>query len=55
MSALNIPQLVAPRRPRTRFSAEHEQDRQTARRCFETENSPRNEKGGVQQHLYRNL
>ena len=55
MSALNIPQLVAPMIPRTLFSVEHEQFRQTARRFFETEIAPHNEKWAAQQHLDRNL
>ena len=55
MSALHIPQLVAPMMPRTLFSAEHEQFRQTTRRFFETEIAPHNEKWAEQQHLDRNL
>lgn len=55
MSALNIPQPLPAMIPRTLFNAEHELFRQTARRFFETEIAPFNEKWAEQQHLDRNI
>ncbi len=54
MSTLHVPKPVAPMMPRTLFTEDHEAFRATARRFFETEIAPHQEKWEEQQHIDRN-
>jgi len=55
MSAVNLIRPLAPMTPRNLYSAEHEAFRDTARRFFETEMAPHQERFAEQQHIDRNL
>ena len=55
MSNLHVPKPVAPMMPRTLFTEDHEAFRATARRFFETEVAPHQEKWETQQHIDRDL
>ena len=55
MSTLHVPKPVTPMMPRTLFGADHETFRATARRFFETEVAPHQEKWEAQQHIDRDL
>ncbi|MFZ3192994.1 MAG: acyl-CoA dehydrogenase family protein [Moraxellaceae bacterium] len=55
MSAVNLIRPLAPMTPRKLYSAEHEAFRDTARRFFETEMAPHQERFAEQQHIDRNL
>jgi len=55
MSAVNLIRPLPPMTPRKLYSAEHEAFRDTARRFFETEMAPHQERFAEQQHIDRNL
>ncbi|RYZ93786.1 MAG: acyl-CoA dehydrogenase, partial [Moraxellaceae bacterium] len=55
MSAANLLRPLPPMAPRTLYTEEHEAFRDTARRFFETEIAPYQEKWAEQQHLDRSL
>lgn len=55
MSAANLLRPLPTMAPRTLYNEEHEAFRDTARRFFETEIAPYQEKWAEQQHLDRNL
>lgn len=55
MSAVNLIRPLPPMTPRNLYSAEHEAFRDTARRFFETEMAPHQERFAEQQHIDRNL
>ena len=55
MSAVNLIRPLPPMTPSKLYNAEHEAFRDTARRFFETEMAPHQEKFSEQQHIDRNL
>ena len=55
MSAVNLIRPLPPMTPSKLYNAEHEAFRDTARRFFETEMAPHQERFAEQQHIDRNL